>query len=916
MRVYEIAKQYEMSNKELMKILENLGIEASNAKSSLSPDDINIVNKFFNEEVKNKSSNVKDEESQNNSVHLLVVNKAHKGTESTTKKKKRTFKVKAKAKHVVGSAVVKHKETTAKKVIVHKVQPLQEETKENIEAETKIKDEKISTISTKEEITKNFVKEQDSSKVKDKNEIEQIVKNSESVENSKIETKKNTHTDKKEKVDFKFEKSSDSRNKNFEKKNHKKFEKKNQTQEKKDGGSKKIILNKGHHKKVTNKEHITVKRKEFDRKFGDKREKDKFKDKKTSNKFTSDDSFTTKNVRRSRGKATIKHEKTQIQEKEFHIRKKKSVEQKFNIPESIDIPETILVADLAKKMNIKSNVLIAKFLGMGELVTINQVIDAETAQLIADEFNCKVNIISLYEETVIEEETDKKENLISRPPIVTIMGHVDHGKTKLLDAIRSTNVVDSEFGGITQHIGAYKIRTDNGQDIVFLDTPGHEAFTSMRMRGAKVTDIVILVVAADDGVMPQTVEAINHAKSAKVPIIVAINKMDSPGASPDRVKQQLADYDLLADTWGGDIFMIEISALKHLNIEQLLETILFVSEDLDLKADPSKLAVGTVIESKIDPGRGPVATVIIQTGTLKISSHFVAGIYKGKVRAMFDDKGKTIKEADPSTPVEVLGIDGVPEAGDPFHEVKDDKTAKQYSIKRQEYKRHEAAKRFTKVTLDTLFGAIEDGYVKELNLIVRGDVQGSVEALKDYFKKLSEINKEVRVVVIHSGTGGINESDVLLASASNSIIIGFNVRANIKAAELANREKVEIRKYNIIYNVVEDIKAAMEGLLTPEKTENVTGQLEIREVFKISRIGAIAGCYVTNGYIKRNAKVRLIRNDIVIYTGNISSLKRFKDDVSQVKEGFECGLTIEKFNDIKVSDVVEAFEIKEVARKL
>jgi translation initiation factor IF-2 len=449
-----------------------------------------------------------------------------------------------------------------------------------------------------------------------------------------------------------------------------------------------------------------------------------------------------------------------------------------------------------------------------------------------------------------------------------------------------------------------------------LDTPGHEAFTSMRMRGAKVTDIVVLVVAADDGVMPQTVEAINHAKSANVPIIVAINKIDSAGSNPDRVKQQLAEYELLADTWGGDVFMVEISALKHQNIDQLLDTILLVAEDLQLKADPGKLAIGTVIESKIDPGRGPVATVIIQTGTLKISSYFVAGAYKGKVRAMFDDKGKAITEAPPSTPVEVLGIDGVPEAGDPFHEVKDEKVAKQYSAKRQEYKRQEAAKKVTKVTLDTLFGAIEDGYVKELNIVIKGDVQGSVEALKDYLEKLSGKNKEVRVAVKHAATGGINERDVSLASVSDAIIIGFNVRANPKAMELAFKENVEIRRYNVIYDAVEDIKAAMEGLLSPEKKEEVVGQLEIRETYKISKIGTIAGCYVTNGYINRNSKVRIIRDDIVVYTGTISSLKRFKDDVSEVKEGFECGLSVDKYNDIKVNDIIEVFEIREFARKL
>ncbi len=908
MHVYEARRRYNIeTNGEFIEILKKLGIDVKDAKSSLSPDELEIIDKHFNKDKEQKSSkktSSKSEEEEK-AQQLVIVNKAthpeekeEKEEESTLKnKKKRKPKIKAKAKHVVGSSVVKKKESKAKKV---KVKAHISKDEDKTEKDKATHPEEKAQVKQKTEVEKP--KDKDVKKETDIKKSEQ--KNIEKQNQKEIKEDKKPEQKKKEIKKI----SKDGRNKNIEK-----------DSKRKDNSHKKIKLNKhGQQKKIITEKHDKKEDYKKSKKYKEKRYKDESSDKKSKSieQIRYKEEINKKQKRHPRDKATKKHEKTMPKEKEFKLKKKKPKEVKFNIPESIEITETISVSDLAKKMNIKSSVLISKFMSMGELVTVNQIIDSDTAQLIADEFNCKAKVISLYDETLIEEEKDDEEDLKPRSPIVTVMGHVDHGKTKLLDASRSTNKIASEFGGITQHIGAYKVKVNDDQEIVFLDTPGHEAFTSMRMRGTEVTDIVVLVVAADDGVMPQTLEAVNHAKSAEVPIIVAINKIDSPGSNPDRVKTQLSELNLVPDTWGGDTFMVEISALKHLNIDQLLDTILFVAEDKDLKANPNKMASGTVIESKIDPGRGPVATVIIQTGTLKIGSHFVAGVYKGKVRAMFDDKGKAIKEAPPSTPVEVLGIDGVPEAGDPFQAVEEERMARQVSSKRQEYKRHEAAKNVSHVTLDTLFGAIEDGQVKELNLIVKGDVQGSVEALKEYFEKLSDLNKEIRVVVVHAATGGINESDVLLASASSAIIIGFNVRANMKAAELASKEEIEIRRYTVIYDAVEDVKAAMEGMLSPVQKEEVIGQLEIRDTFKISKLGTIAGCHVTNGYITKKSKVRIIRNDVVIYTGEISSLKRFKDDVMEVKEGFECGLSIAKFNDIKVGDHIEAFVIKEVARKL
>ena len=616
-----------------------------------------------------------------------------------------------------------------------------------------------------------------------------------------------------------------------------------------------------------------------------------------------------------KGKKQIYNRKDEEQYDDKFFEQKKKVETPASVvPKSIDIMESISVSDLARKMNLKASEVIGKLMGMGMMVTITQSIDSDTATLLAAEYGCEVHLVSLYDETVIESEKDDGVELKPRAPIVTVMGHVDHGKTKTLDAIRHSHVAEGEAGGITQSIGAYSVSTPKGK-ITFLDTPGHEAFTMMRARGAQVTDIVVLVVAADDGVMPQTLEAIAHAKDAKVPIIVAVNKVDKPEANPDRVKTQLSELGLTPEEWGGDTQYVHISALKKEGIDDLLDAILLQAEMLELKVNEECRAEGKILESRVDQGRGVVSSVIVQRGTLRQGDPFVAGIYSGRVRAMFDDRGRRITEAGPSSPVEVLGMEEMPNAGDPFQVTESEKDARAISAKRQELKRFEAAKAVKKTTLESLYSDIADSEVRELKVIIKADLQGSAEALKSSLEKLS--TREIRLSVIHSSAGAINESDVTLAAAdSNAIIIGFNVRPTPKAKTLAEQEQVEIRKYNIIYKCVEEIQAAMEGMLQPDTKEEVIGQVEVRDTFKVPKVGVIAGCMVSEGIVRRTSSVNLIRDGIVKFTGKISSLKRFKDDAKEVSTGYECGIGLENWQDIQVGDKLEIFEIVEVAKKL
>lgn len=580
----------------------------------------------------------------------------------------------------------------------------------------------------------------------------------------------------------------------------------------------------------------------------------------------------------------------------------------------IIIPESIKVKDFAEKIKKPAAEVLKKLIFMGIMASINHEISYEVAEKIAEQYNVLVEkeVVREKEEILINDFEDDEKDLKSRPPVVTVMGHVDHGKTSLLDAIRHAKVTATEAGGITQHIGAYTVDI-NDHKITFLDTPGHEAFTAMRARGAQTTDIVILVVAADDGVMPQTIEAINHAKAANVPIIVAVNKIDKPDANPDRVKQELTEYGLVSEDWGGDTICVPVSAKSKEGIDNLLEMVIIVAEMQELKANPNRSAKGTIIEAKLDKGRGPVVTVLVQKGTLHVGDSIVAGAAFGKVRAMIDDKGRSVKQATPSIPVEVLGLSEVPNAGDLFYSVSDEKTARQVSDIVKNKQRQEYYASTAKVSLDDLFSQIQSGKVKDINIVVKADVQGSVEAVKQSLEKLS--NDEVRVKVIHGGVGAISETDVTFASASNAIIIGFNVRPDSTTRQLAEKEKVDIRTYRVIYNAIDDITAAMKGMLDPEYKEVITAKISVRATFKVSSVGTIAGCYVDEGKVNRNNSVRVIRDGIVIFEGKLSSLKRFKDDAKEVAAGFECGLTIEKFNDIKEGDVIESYTMEEIARK-
>lgn len=576
----------------------------------------------------------------------------------------------------------------------------------------------------------------------------------------------------------------------------------------------------------------------------------------------------------------------------------------------VKIPDEIVVSDLAAMLKMTAAEVVKKLFSLGVMATVNQVIDYDTAAIVATELGAKAEkeIVVTIEDRIIDDSDDSAEDLSPRDPVVVVMGHVDHGKTSLLDAIRHTDVTATEAGGITQHIGAYRVDL-NGQKITFLDTPGHAAFTSMRARGAQATDIAVLVVAADDGIMPQTIEAINHAKAAGVDIIVAINKMDKPGATTDRIMQQLTEYDLIPEEWGGDTICVPVSALTRMNIDKLLESILLVAEMKELKANPNRAAKGIVIEARLDKNRGPIATLLVQNGTLHSGDIIVAGTSVGRVRVMVDDKGRKVKEAGPSVPVEIMGLAEAPQAGDAFDAVSDERLARELVEQRKQKQKEEQFKSFEKVTLENLFSSLKEGELKELNIIVKADVQGSVEAVKQSLEKLS--NDEVRVKIIHGGVGAINESDVMLANASNAIIVGFNVRPDPVAAQNAERDGVDIRCYRIIYDCIDEIEAAIKGMLAPKFREVQQGRAEVRQVVKISSVGNIAGCYVLSGKVTRNSKIRVVRDGIVITEDEISSLRRFKDDVKEVAQNFECGIGLAKFNDIKEGDIFEAFTIEE-----
>ena len=642
-----------------------------------------------------------------------------------------------------------------------------------------------------------------------------------------------------------------------------------------------------------------------------KKEKIEIQDEETQEQEIEEEYQDKKNKKnKHKNKQTIS-QKQQIKKQEpQEVNKEKNTENEDS--GIIQLDNTVVVGEFANLINVPATQVIMSLMKMGIMANINQNIKFETAEKIAYEHDVLVELKPQEEETEdIIIENDQEEDLSPRPPIVTVMGHVDHGKTSLLDAIRNTKVTDKEAGGITQHIGASEVYV-NGKKVVFLDTPGHEAFTQMRLRGAQVTDIAILVVAADDGIMPQTVEAISHARAANIPIIVAINKIDKPAANIERVRQELSNNGLLVEAWGGTIVDVPVSAKKGENIDKLLEMILLVAEMEELKANPNRPAVGTVIESNLDKGRGAVATVIVSNGTLKVGDPVIAGTAYGKIRALFNDKGQRVKKATPSTPVEILGLNEVPLAGDQFVVMPSEKAARAIGEKRREKQRDEQMKASSKITLEDLFDKMQEGEVKELNMVLKADVQGSVEAIRQSVEKIS--NEEVQLKVIHCGVGAITDSDIMLASASNAIVIGFNVRPAQSAVAMAERERVDLRTYRIIYELIEDIEKAMKGMLEPEYKEVVIGQAQVRELFKVSGLGTIAGSYVTDGKGSRNAKARLVRNGIVIYDGAIASVRRFKDDVKEVNRGYECGLMLENFNDIKEEDIIEIYEMQEIER--
>ncbi len=601
------------------------------------------------------------------------------------------------------------------------------------------------------------------------------------------------------------------------------------------------------------------------------------------------------------------------QEEQEKMRRLQQQAMAKKVPLKVMIPDEIAVGELALRLKKSAADVVRQLMKLGVMASVSQVIDFDTAAIVAEEFGAVVQkeVIVTIEERLLDDSEDSEEKLVPRAPVVVVMGHVDHGKTSLLDAIRNTNVVSGEAGGITQHIGAYRVSL-NGRDITFLDTPGHAAFTSMRARGAQVTDVAILVVAADDGIMPQTIEAINHAKAADVPLVVAINKIDKEGANPDRIMQQLTEYELVPEEWGGSTIVCPVSAKTGEGIDNLLEMVLLTADMLELRANPDRAAKGTVIEAKLDRGRGPVATMLVQNGTLHLGDIVIAGTAVGRVRAMQSDRGQKLDAAGPSVPVEITGLAEVPAAGDLFYAVEDERMARTLAEQRKAQEKQERAQQQQKVTLENLFAHINEGNVKELNIIVKADVQGSAEAVKASLEKLS--NDEVRVRVIHSGVGGVNESDVMLASASGAIIVGFNVRPEGGAAESAARDNVDIRLYRIIYDCIEEIEQAMKGMLAPKYREVVLGQAEVRQTFKVSGVGTIAGCYVQSGKMVRSAQVRIVRDSIVIHEGVLSSLKRFKDDVREVQQGFECGMSFERYNDIKEGDIIEAFQMEEIAR--
>ena len=950
-KIHEIAKKLNLTSKEILEIAKKLNIEA---KSHLSGIEEEEAKKIEDEILKNSSKTKKATENkgakkENKKETPVIIRREVIISQDESEKSKEVIKKEEKRNNTIGFVERKNNKdynivyrnkpnkpmTVSELFGLKKEEPKKEEVKK--EEKTEVKKETVVKQENNEKNV-NTVQEEKSSKVAEKVEENKNMK----TETRNVKTNyhhtnnnyqnRNTNFNNQRRNNF----NNNNNNGNFNRNNNK-FNNRNNNNN--DRYGKKPLDERGIEKNIKNimatevveKENVREYNKSIDKqksnnKFDETKNTKKTKSRRNSNNGSFDEGklktlktanqlssmfddqeggmldyydLTTERGRRGK-KKKIQNQEERTKQKIFKLT-------------DIEIPETITVKDLAAEMKKTTAEVIKKLLGFGVMATINNEIDFDTAYLIAQEFG----ITATKKETVTEEDIlfdeseDREEDLQPRPPVVVVMGHVDHGKTSLLDAIRKTNVIEGEAGGITQAIGAYMVKI-NDREITFLDTPGHEAFTAMRARGAQITDIAILVVAANDGVMPQTIEAINHAKSAGIPIIVAINKIDLPDANIDKVKQELMAYELVPEEWGGDTIYVPISAKKNQNIDQLLEMVLLEADVLELKANPHKQAKGAVIEARLDKAKGAIATMLVQRGTLDVGDTIVVGSSIGRIRAMTNDKGKKVKSAGPSTPVEIMGLTDVPEAGDTFYEVKNEKMAKHLIERRKRQAREKAINSVTKVTLDNLFSQMEEGKLKVLNLIVKADVQGSVEAVKQSLEKLQ--NEEVRVKVIHSAAGAVNQSDVTLAKVSNAIIIAFNVRPDHTAKEMAEKQEVEIKQYSVIYQAIEDVEAAMKGMLAPKFEEKVIGNVEVRQTFRISNVGTIAGAFVLNGKVERNAGVRVIRDNIVIHEGHLATLKRFKDDVKEVTKGFECGMQIENYNDIKEGDIIEVYVMEEIER--
>ncbi len=952
-KIHEIAKKLNLTSKEILEIAKKLNIEA---KSHLSGIEEEEAKKIEDEILKNSSKTKKATENkgakkENKKETPVIIRREVIISQDESEKAKEVIKKEEKRNNTIGFVERKNNKdynivyrnkpnkpmTVSELFGLKKEEPKKEEVKK--EEKTEVKKETVVKQENNEKNV-NTVQEEKSSKVAEKVEENKNMK----TETRNVKTNyhhtnnnyQNRNTNFNNQRRNNFNNNNNNNNGNFNRNNNK-FNNRNNNNN--DRYGRKPLDERGIEKNIKNimatevveKENVREYNKSIDKqksnnKFDETKNTKKTKSRRNSNNGSFDEGklktlktanqlssmfddqeggmldyydLTTERGRRGK-KKKIQNQEERTKQKIFKLT-------------DIEIPETITVKDLAAEMKKTTAEVIKKLLGFGVMATINNEIDFDTAYLIAQEFG----ITATKKETVTEEDIlfdeseDREEDLQPRPPVVVVMGHVDHGKTSLLDAIRKTNVIEGEAGGITQAIGAYMVKI-NDREITFLDTPGHEAFTAMRARGAQITDIAILVVAANDGVMPQTIEAINHAKSAGIPIIVAINKIDLPDANIDKVKQELMAYELVPEEWGGDTIYVPISAKKNQNIDQLLEMVLLEADVLELKANPHKQAKGAVIEARLDKAKGAIATMLVQRGTLDVGDTIVVGSSIGRIRAMTNDKGKKVKSAGPSTPVEIMGLTDVPEAGDTFYEVKNEKMAKHLIERRKRQAREKAINSVTKVTLDNLFSQMEEGKLKVLNLIVKADVQGSVEAVKQSLEKLQ--NEEVRVKVIHSAAGAVNQSDVTLAKVSNAIIIAFNVRPDHTAKEMAEKEEVEIKQYSVIYQAIEDVEAAMKGMLAPKFEEKVIGNVEVRQTFRISNVGTIAGAFVLNGKVERNAGVRVIRDNIVIHEGHLATLKRFKDDVKEVTKGFECGMQIENYNDIKEGDIIEVYVMEEIER--